>query len=38
MSGLMSGAFGLVAGGIRAVGAALMANPLGIILAIASAA
>jgi hypothetical protein len=38
MSGLMSGAFALVSGGIRAVGAALMANPLGIILAIASAA
>ncbi|WP_152640570.1 hypothetical protein [Xanthomonas sp. MUS 060] len=28
----------MVAGGIRAVGAAMMANPLGIILAIASAA
>ena len=38
MSGVMSGAFALVSGGIRAVGAALMANPLGIILAIASAA
>ncbi|WP_307734447.1 hypothetical protein [Xanthomonas albilineans] len=38
MSGLMSSAFALVAGGIRAVGAAMMANPLGIILAIASAA
>ncbi|WP_045739363.1 hypothetical protein [Xanthomonas sp. MUS 060] len=38
MSGLMSSAFAMVAGGIRAVGAAMMANPLGIILAIASAA
>ncbi|WP_045769601.1 phage tail tape measure protein [Xanthomonas albilineans] len=38
MSGLMSSAFALVAGGIRAVGAAMMANPLGILLAIASAA
>lgn len=38
MSGVMSGAFALVSGGIRAIGAALMANPLGIILAIASAA
>jgi hypothetical protein len=34
----MSGAMAMVSGGIRAVGAALMANPLGIILAIASAA
>ena len=38
MSGLMSGAMALVTGGIRAIGVALMANPLGIILAIASAA
>ncbi len=38
MGGVMTGAFALVSGGIRAVGAALMANPLGIILAIASAA
>jgi hypothetical protein len=38
MGRLMAGAMGMVTGGIRAVGVALMANPLGIILAIASAA
>ncbi len=35
---IMSAAMTMVSGGIRAVGAALMANPLGIILGLASAA
>jgi hypothetical protein len=37
-SGLISGAMGAVSLAIRGVGAALMANPLGIILALATAA
>jgi len=36
--GIISGAFGVVSVAIRGVGAALMANPLGIILALATAA
>lgn len=36
--GLISGAFGLASAAVRGLGAALMANPLGIILAIATAA
>lgn len=37
-SGIISGAMGLVSVAIRGIGAALMANPLGIILALATAA
>ncbi len=38
MGGIMSAAMTMVTGGIRAVGAALLANPLGIILGLASTA
>ena len=37
-SGLMSGAIGMVSAAFRGLGAAMMANPLGIILGIAAAA
>ncbi len=38
MGGVMSTAMTMVTGGIRAMGAALMANPLGIVLGLATAA
>lgn len=38
MSGIMSGALGMVTGAFRALGAAMMANPLGIVLGLAAAA